>query len=350
MGLLSGFSGPFLALLATTAISVVPNVLLYLIPVDVLSQNTFNGINAKKIMLAFACGGLLGDVFLHTLPHLLGVHHHEDLGHHHGGGVMDRLLGHLLEDEEKKPLLVASNLLLGFLGFFVLERVMTSHDFGGHVHDHSKKAHKESPRRRSTRSRSQLRSRSSTPSERTKSSKTKEWLRGVNEAVAVLKSRLGAQGWLNLAADSLHNFTDGLALGASFSGHGRSYGNSHGGSMVGVATGLSVLLHEVPHEIGDFTVLVSQGLTKQEAIQAQFVTAIGAFLGTLCGLWGASGDKVTEALLLAWTAGGFLYIATAGMVPAILAEDRSESKLHVLYDAMAFITGCMLMLAVALLE
>ena len=120
--------------------------------------------------------------------------------------------------------------------------------------------------------------------------------------------------------------------------------------MVGVATGLSILLHEVPHEIGDFTVLVSQGLTKQEAIQAQFVTAIGAFLGTLCGLWGASGDKVTEMLLLAWTSGGFLYIATAGMVPAILAEDRNESKLHVLYESMAFIAGCTLMLAVALLE
>lgn len=61
-------------------------------------------------------------------------------------------------------------------------------------------------------------------------------------------------GYLNLAADFAHNFTDGLALGASFVA----------GSTVGAITTLTVLLHEVPHEVGDFAILVQSGCTKRK--------------------------------------------------------------------------------------
>lgn len=61
-------------------------------------------------------------------------------------------------------------------------------------------------------------------------------------------------GYLNLAADFAHNFTDGLALGASFLA----------GSTVGAVTTLTVLLHEVPHEVGDFAILVQSGCSKRK--------------------------------------------------------------------------------------
>lgn len=61
-------------------------------------------------------------------------------------------------------------------------------------------------------------------------------------------------GYLNLAADFTHNFTDGLAVGASFLA----------GNTIGVVTTLTVLLHEVPHEIGDFAILVQSGCTKRK--------------------------------------------------------------------------------------
>lgn len=61
-------------------------------------------------------------------------------------------------------------------------------------------------------------------------------------------------GYLNLAADFTHNFTDGLAIGASFLV----------GPAVGAVTTLTILLHEVPHEIGDFAILVQSGCTKKK--------------------------------------------------------------------------------------
>lgn len=61
-------------------------------------------------------------------------------------------------------------------------------------------------------------------------------------------------GYLNLAADFTHNFTDGLAIGASFLV----------GPAVGTVTTITILLHEVPHEIGDFAILVQSGCTKRK--------------------------------------------------------------------------------------
>lgn len=61
-------------------------------------------------------------------------------------------------------------------------------------------------------------------------------------------------GYLNLAADFAHNFTDGLAIGASY----------RAGHAIGVVTTLAVLFHEVPHEIGDFAILIQSGCSKKK--------------------------------------------------------------------------------------
>ena len=61
-------------------------------------------------------------------------------------------------------------------------------------------------------------------------------------------------GYLNLAADVAHNFTDGLAIGASFLA----------GPGLGAVTAVTVLLHELPHEVGDFAILVQSGCSKRK--------------------------------------------------------------------------------------
>lgn len=61
-------------------------------------------------------------------------------------------------------------------------------------------------------------------------------------------------GYLNLAADVAHNFTDGLAIGASFLA----------GTGLGMVTAVTVLLHELPHEVGDFAILVQSGCSKRK--------------------------------------------------------------------------------------
>lgn len=53
---------------------------------------------------------------------------------------------------------------------------------------------------------------------------------------------------------------------------------------IGATTTVAVFFHEIPHEVGDFALLVQSGFTKRQAMASQFVTAIGALLGTLIGI------------------------------------------------------------------
>lgn len=316
----------YAALGATFLISVIPNVLLFFIPDWVVENDgKAKGIKITKSMLSFASGGLLGDVFLHSIPDLLiGEGHH---GHHHDH-----------KEDEGRALMVCLNILVGFFVFFSLERMMTLHAKvnGGD------RGRVTAPSKKRTRSASAGR----------KMSKTKKgendgivgWVVGeVRSTYQAMKFNLSMTGYLNLAADSMHNFTDGLAIGASFAGS-QSYG-------LGVAAFLAVMFHEIPHEIGDFTILVKSGLTKSEAIRAQFVTAISAFAGTVASLVGANSSETVKFLLLAWTTGGFLYIATVSMIPTILETDGEENAVkQSIFDAAAFILGVSMMLMVMQLE
>jgi len=68
------------------------------------------------------------------------------------------------------------------------------------------------------------------------------------------KEDIKVAGYLNLAADFAHNFTDGLAIGASYAA----------GRSVGIVTMVTILLHEVPHEVGDFAILMQSGCSRRK--------------------------------------------------------------------------------------
>lgn len=58
--------------------------------------------------------------------------------------------------------------------------------------------------------------------------------------------------WLNLFADAVHNFTDGMAIGAAF---------GSGGPVSGWAKTMFIMAHELPQEVGDYGILLSAGFS-----------------------------------------------------------------------------------------
>lgn len=48
--------------------------------------------------------------------------------------------------------------------------------------------------------------------------------------------------------------------------------------LIGATTTLACFAHEIPHEIADYSILIRSGFTKRQAMQSQFITAIGAFV------------------------------------------------------------------------
>lgn len=111
---------------------------------------------------------------------------------------------------------------------------------------------------------------------------------------------------LIIASDSLHNFLDGLIIGASYLVS----------LELGIATTLAVLLHELPQEIGDFGVLVHAGLSKARALLWNFSSALFAFAGLAVSFLIPSSESLTP-FLIAFAAGNFLYLAGSDLVPEL---------------------------------
>ena len=129
----------------------------------------------------------------------------------------------------------------------------------------------------------------------------------MDAAGAPRSHRRRSVGWLIIVGDALHNFVDGLAIGAAF-----SISNS-----AGMSTTLAVLLHEVPHEIGDFAVLLDSGFSVRAATLYNLASALTAVLGGFIGVAiGDLGDA--EAWILSVAAGLFLYIALSSLVPQVV--------------------------------
>lgn len=142
---------------------------------------------------------------------------------------------------------------------------------------------------------------------------------------------------MNLIGDGVHNFIDGLVIGASY------LVSIH----IGITTTIAVVLHEIPQEIGDFGVLLHGGFTKGKALLMNFGSALISLVGTILGLLIGSRVEQFSLFLLPITAGGFIYIAGSDLIPELHKETIASKSIMQL---VSIIFGILLMLALILLE
>lgn len=390
------------SLLATLYISLFPNLILFATPTSIPNK-------ALRIMVSFAVGGLLGDVFLHLLPHMFG--HDHDHGHHEH--AHEHQHDHDGPDEHVRNTVYGCSIFIGLILFFVVDKFMRllgighDHNHGhrhghGHSHDHSHSSRKSSEDYRDIGSdsdsdaryshhqlqqqqRERIRRRTkrpanrkideaheadeekdvfdfatSTPHSNSHNRQRRHRLESAEEA----KKPIRLSAYLNLVADAAHNFTDGLAMAASFY-------LSH---AAGLSTFVAVFFHEIPHELGDFAILVQSGFSRTSALASQFFTALGAFAGTLAGIlieesskgnsfnirgllspgsvpifapvdhhhasngsfgsWfgilnllpGSVAGVPWSKLVIPFTAGGFIYVGTVTVMPDLLQPDEEDEE------------------------
>lgn len=121
--------------------------------------------------------------------------------------------------------------------------------------------------------------------------------------------------YLILVADTVHNFIDGLAVGASFIA----------GTGVGITTTLAVIAHEIPQELGDFGILIHGGWEKSKALWFNFLSSLTFLIGGLIIYFLRS--STDPAFLLAFAAGSFIYIAAVDIIPEISRECTPRQKI-----------------------
>lgn len=144
-------------------------------------------------------------------------------------------------------------------------------------------------------------------------------------------------GYLNLVANCTDNFTHGLAIATSYVAS----------PAVGLLTTLAILCHEIPHEIGDFAILLNSGFSLKEATKAQMTTACGGLVGVIVGLT-AEHFSSASSWLLPFTAGGFLYIALVSIIPELL-ETKSSPRQSVV-EFLSLVFGVAVMAFVTVIE
>lgn len=226
------------------------------------------GSGALRLVLSFAVGSLLGDVWLHLLPEAWGQ----------SEGV----------DSMKAELQRGGFwLILGLITFMSVEKLAK------HIEE--------------------------APSHNTNNTNN---------------STRHISGYLNLLANITDNFTHGLAIAASYLVS----------PLVGLLTTLAILCHEIPHEIGDFAILLRSGFTCPDAAVAQLVTASGGLVGVIVGLSAQYIGQCTS-WMLPFTAGGFLYIALVSIIPELMEDSIAPVK-----QVGSILLGILIMAAVTIIE
>lgn len=136
--------------------------------------------------------------------------------------------------------------------------------------------------------------------------------------------------YLNITGDIVHNFCDGLIIGAVFLID----------IKLGIATTLAIVFHEIPHELGNFTILIYGGFSKVKALSFNFLSSLFAIAGTVAGFYSASRFTGFSHVLLPVAAGGFIYIAACDLIPELHKEEEIKKSAMIM---VVFVFGIALM-------
>lgn len=180
-----------------------------------------------RYALPFGAGALLATAFTNTLPEALesGVDAHS----------------------------VLMYTLIGFLAFFVLERL------AGWMHTHHDHARKTS------------------------------------------------QSFMVVIGDTLHNVIDGVAIGVAFLVD----------IPTGIVTSIAVATHEIPQEIGDFGILLSRGVSAKKVVIINLLSGLATVVAAVVVYTLGLGNEWELGYALAIAAGFFIYIAASDIIPEI---------------------------------
>jgi zinc and cadmium transporter len=144
-------------------------------------------------------------------------------------------------------------------------------------------------------------------------------------------------GSLIVASDSVHNLVDGIIIGVSYLIS----------IEIGIATTLAIILHEIPQEISDFALLLHAGFSKVKALLLNFFSSLFAVVGVGIAFMFGSNSETFVPAIIAFAAGGFLYIAGSDLVPELHKTSDLKKSFQ---QFIAIILGIAIMFALLAFE
>ncbi|OGH02821.1 MAG: hypothetical protein A2798_00080 [Candidatus Levybacteria bacterium RIFCSPHIGHO2_01_FULL_37_17] len=117
---------------------------------------------------------------------------------------------------------------------------------------------------------------------------------------------------LVILGDSVHNFIDGVVISITYIVN----------PAAGLITTFATVAHEIPQEIGDFAILLHEGMKRKKVLIINIFSALLSVAGGLLAFF--IGERI-EGIIpysLSLTTGFFLYIALTNLLPEIHHEEK----------------------------
>jgi zinc and cadmium transporter len=129
-----------------------------------------------------------------------------------------------------------------------------------------------------------------------------------------------------LFGDALHNFIDGVSIASTFL---VSF-------PLGIVTSVAVFIHEIPHELGDFGILIHMGYERAKVLGFNALTGLGAICGAIGGFY--LGGKIDGLLpiFLSLTTANFVYLSLSDLIPEVQEKSKGSQGI---FHAIFFLLG-----------
>ena len=156
--------------------------------------------------------------------------------------------------------------------------------------------------------------------------------------------------WLIIFGDAIHNFADGLTLGAAIAQS----------LSLGISTMIALLFHEIPHELGvvmitffvythphihtithihmphtytgDFVILLSTGMRWYKALLFNLLSQLTAIVAFFVGVAISTNSEEANGWILAIAAGVFLYVSLVDLVRSLPRPSILVPTIYVYYQ------------------
>jgi len=123
-----------------------------------------------------------------------------------------------------------------------------------------------------------------------------------------------ARGSMIMIGDGMHNLVDGVLIAAAF------LTDFH----VGVVTSIAVATHEIPQELGDFSILLHSGYSRSKALLMNIAASLTTVIGGVAAYYSLQGAEQVVPYVLAIASASFIYIAVADLIPGL--HHRTEAR------------------------
>lgn len=121
-----------------------------------------------------------------------------------------------------------------------------------------------------------------------------------------------------LFGDAMHNFIDGISIAASFL---VSF-------PLGIVTTTAVFVHEIPHELGDFGILIHKGYSRRKVLGFNFITGLAALFGALLAFYIGNSFEHVIPVFLSITTANFIYLSATDLLPEIHSKAKRSLALN----------------------